>query len=296
MPLVSVVIPTYDRLPLLREAVASVRAQTFGGWELVVADDGSTDGTAEAMEALGDPRVRVVRLPHAGRPSIARNAGIRAARGEWVAFLDSDDVWEPRKLEVQLAALREAGAEWSYTALEMMDEAGRTVPFRAWTFRPLSGMIVRALLREETAATMSTLMVRRSLLEAVRGSDETLHRRDDVDLTLRLAARAPAAGVGQVLTRMRVHAGRITAAIDTPHEATLQPFLRFLAREADPELREIARRKCAELLVSGAVFQAARRRRWKAARLLAASLRYRPAAGRWLRAAVSVGLRAAGLR
>jgi glycosyltransferase involved in cell wall biosynthesis len=110
MPTISVVIPTYDRRALLMEAVESVRAQTFAGWELLVADDGSTDGSADAVEALHDPRIRVLRLPHAGQAAAARNAGVRAARGEWVAFLDSDDVWAPHKLAVQLDLTRAAGA------------------------------------------------------------------------------------------------------------------------------------------------------------------------------------------
>ena len=80
-PTVSIVLPTFDRLALLREAVDSVRAQTFGDWELIVVDDGSEDGTAEYLEALAreEPRVRVARLPHSGRPARARNEAVRDA-------------------------------------------------------------------------------------------------------------------------------------------------------------------------------------------------------------------------
>src|SRR5688500_16163655 len=130
MPAVSAVIPTYNRLPLLMQAVESVRAQTFGDWELVVADDGSTDGSAEAVEGLGDPRIRVLRLPHTGNAGAVRNAGVAASGGEWLAFLDSDDVWLPQRLELQLAAVRDANVQWSYAGAELMDSAGRPLPLR----------------------------------------------------------------------------------------------------------------------------------------------------------------------
>ncbi|HEX2080944.1 MAG TPA: glycosyltransferase family A protein, partial [Longimicrobium sp.] len=195
VPTVSAVIPTYNRLPLLLAAVESVRVQTFGEWELIVADDGSTDGSAEAVEALGDPRIRVLRLPRTGSPAVARNAAVRAARGEWVAFLDSDDRWLPRKLELQLSAVRRAGARWSYTALVLVDEEGGPLPFRAGGFRAISGHILPDLLAMRIGATMSTLMVSRALLEEVGGFDEALRMRADLDLAFRLAARAPVAAV-----------------------------------------------------------------------------------------------------
>jgi glycosyltransferase involved in cell wall biosynthesis len=296
VPTVSAVIPTYNRLPLLLAAVESVRAQTFGDWELIVADDGSTDGSAEAVEALRDPRIRVLRLPRTGYAAVARNAGVRAARGEWVAFLDSDDVWLPQKLEVQLGAVREAGAPWSYTGLALVDGRGSPVPFRTARAPALSGHILRALLADEAAATMSTLMVSRVLLDQVGGFDETLRMRADFDLVLRLAARAPVVAVPEVLTHLREHPARITAAAESPHALTCRVYERFLAREGDAELRRIARRRCAILLTDGAVHEARLGHRARAVRLLARSLRYRPPPLRWGRALASVGLRVLGRR
>ena len=107
MATVSVILPTYNRLPLLRQAVESVVHQTRGDWECIVADDGSTDGTHDHLSELRDRRIRVVSLVHSGSPPIARNAAIATARGEWIAFLDSDDLWHPSKLEVQLRSLAE---------------------------------------------------------------------------------------------------------------------------------------------------------------------------------------------
>jgi glycosyltransferase involved in cell wall biosynthesis len=296
MPTVSVIIPTYNRRPLLMEAVESVRAQTFTDWELVVVDDGSTDGSADAVEALHDPRIRVLRLPHAGRAAVVRNAGVRAARGEWVAFLDSDDLWEPHKLAVQLDLTRVAGARWSYTRLALMDAAGLPVPFHAGGPGVRSGRILRELLMSEVGASLSVLMVSRALLEEVGGFDEELRLRDDLDLALRLAAREPILAIDETLTRVREHSGRMTSAADGPHEATFRVYERFLRRERDPALRRIAMEQSALLLVDGAVHEAAHGRPGRAFGLLRRSLAYDPPPARWGRAAASVTLRTLGLR
>jgi glycosyltransferase involved in cell wall biosynthesis len=103
-PVVSVVIPTYNRAHVIGDAVASVMAQTFRQFELVVVDDGSTDGTAEILASISDPRLRAIRQANAGAAA-ARNAGVRAARGTLISFLDSDDLWKPDKLEREVAFL-----------------------------------------------------------------------------------------------------------------------------------------------------------------------------------------------
>ncbi|HVN26441.1 MAG TPA: glycosyltransferase [Candidatus Paceibacterota bacterium] len=105
-PKVSVIIPTYNRSDLLRNAVASVQGQTFGGWELVVVDDGSTDDTKAVVAALAakDPRIRYAYQPNAGQGA-ARNTGIAMTRGTYLAFLDSDDAYLARNLETKLAVL-----------------------------------------------------------------------------------------------------------------------------------------------------------------------------------------------
>jgi glycosyltransferase involved in cell wall biosynthesis len=288
MPAVSAVIPTYNRLPLLMEAVESVRAQTFEDWELIVADDGSTDGSAEAVEALGDARIRVLRLPHARDEGRARNAGVAAARAEWVAFLDSDDLWLPRKLEVQIAATRAAGVRWSYAGAEMMDAAGRPLPFRAGGSGFVSGRIVREVLTLEATVFIDTLMVSRALFDEAGGFAERLGGRADHDFALRLAERADAVAVPQVLARVREHGGRMTGAMGAPHEKSARVYERFLQRNRAPGLRRVAFEQLARLLVDGAVHEARGGRRRRALRLLLRSLRYDPPPARWARAVVAV--------
>lgn len=103
-PLVSVIIPTYNRAALLRESVESVLKQTYREIEIVVIDDGSTDDTAAVMQSYGS-RIRYSRRPNAG-VNAARNVGIKLAKGQFLAFLDSDDLWEPYKIELQVALLK----------------------------------------------------------------------------------------------------------------------------------------------------------------------------------------------
>lgn len=252
MPLVSAIIPTFNRLPLLLQAVESVRAQTFAEWELIVADDGSTDGSADAVEALGDARIRVLRLPHAGDEAVARNGGAAAAGGEWLAFLDSDDVWLPHKLQAQVAATLDAGVRWSYAGVEMMDEAGRTVPFHAGGHRAASGRIVREVLTFDATVFIDTLMVSRALFDEAGGFHAGLEGRADHDLALRLAERAEALGMPDVLARVREHPGRMTADLTARYEKSARVYERFLARESDPTLREVAEGQIAILLAKAA--------------------------------------------
>lgn len=107
-PQVSVVTPTYNRAAVVGRAITSVLNQTFSDLECIVVDDGSTDQTVPLVEGFQDPRLRLVRLPANGGPSLARNVGIQAACGELIAFLDSDDEWLPQKLELQVKRMQEA--------------------------------------------------------------------------------------------------------------------------------------------------------------------------------------------
>ncbi len=123
-PLVSVIIPTWNRASLLVEAVNSVLQQTEKRIEVLVCDDGSTDDSRRLVEALGDPRVKWIDGPRFGRPAPARNRGIAVARGKWVAFLDSDDTWHPLKLEMQIRVLQSSGLRACSTNAERMISAG----------------------------------------------------------------------------------------------------------------------------------------------------------------------------
>src|SRR5262249_22851215 len=146
VPEVSVVIAAYNQARWVGEAIASVRAQTFVDWELVVVDDGSTDATSEVVARhADDARIRCLRQAHAERAA-ARNRGIAATAGPLVAFLDADDWWLPKKLERQVAALAAAPeAAFCYTPARFVDEARRPLPLRQ-PARATAGHVSRKLL------------------------------------------------------------------------------------------------------------------------------------------------------
>src|SRR5579863_629895 len=162
-PEVSIVVPTFNRLKYLRPAVESVFAQTFTDWELIVADDGSEGETAAYIAALADrPRVSMLTLPHTGNPAAVRNAGVCAARGEYVAFLDSDDVWLPQKLAVQIDSLRShAERQWSHTAFSVIDASGKQLTgAQALTWPAAEGRVLDKLITMELVIAPASVMVR----------------------------------------------------------------------------------------------------------------------------------------
>lgn len=257
-PKVSVTVPTYNRLPHLREAVASVVAQTYPNWELIVVDDGSEDGTQEWIAGLDDPRIRLLALPHSGNLGHVRNRGIAEARGELVAFLDSDDAFEPRKLEAQVAALTarpECG--WSYTALTRVDRTGAEIGdagIRSW--REISGWILEDLLRFDALVDTPTVMVRRTLLDQVGPLDEDLSECQDYDLFFRLARVSPAVAVPEALTRKRVHAGSLSGDRLRVHEAWIVVYERFGARSTERRVRHTCDREARRHRLSAAMRRA----------------------------------------
>jgi glycosyltransferase involved in cell wall biosynthesis len=205
---VSIILPTFNRLEFLRPAVASVFAQTFADWELIIADDGSSADTRDYLRTLDDlPNVKVIWLPHSGRPSVASNAALREARGEYVAFLDSDDMWLPNKLEMQIASLRRhTTRKWSYTRFALIDASGnRTDSARTGNWRAPSGWILEKLLKEETVIALPSVVVSRQLLERIGAFDEQLVMCYDDELWFRLAAHSEIDGVDEPLTLIRRH-------------------------------------------------------------------------------------------
>jgi glycosyltransferase involved in cell wall biosynthesis len=213
-----VVLPAYNRAHTIREAIASVLRQSWRDLELLVVDDGSTDGTVEAVRAETDPRVRVLSTPHNLGPSGARNHGIAAARAPWIAFQDSDDEWLPEKLARQMKRLLEPGAPWIGAHCGMIivgaaeDRRGARTEVRyipnASVRRP-EGDILEDVLRTSFISTQM-LVVRRDVLEAVGGFDEELRALVDWELMLRLAPRGPFAFVDEPLVLQRFSANSIT--------------------------------------------------------------------------------------
>lgn len=200
-PLVSVIIPTYNRARLLRRALDSVLSQTFQDFEVLVVDDGSTDDTEEAVAAFVDPRIRYLRQLENRGVSAARNRGMEEARGEYVAFLDSDDEWLPKKLDLQLRVFRAARESVGlvYTGAEVVYEDGavqKLVP----EHRGRIGEVVVG--RNVIVGGMSGVMLRRTVVEHVGGLDEAYPAIEDWDYWVRIAASYEVDYEPRVLVRL----------------------------------------------------------------------------------------------
>lgn len=199
---VTVVVPTRNRPRLLAEAVASARAQTLPPAEIVVVDDGSDPGQTPVLDALEAEGVRVLRSGRSHGGSAARNKGWRAATQPLVAFLDDDDLFVDRKLELQLPVVCRPEVRWSWTDYRQVDRD---------TLAPIADQSPRdptfAGVLARSDVSNCTLLVERTLLEQVGGYDESLPRNQDRDLVLRLLRAAPGAPVpeGGPLTLVRWH-------------------------------------------------------------------------------------------
>ena len=184
-PLVTVIIPTYNRGWILQEAIDSVLDQDFSDYELIVVDDGSSDNTREILGAYGD-RITVLRQPNRG-VSAARNRGINEAAGQLIAFLDSDDLWLPGKLSTQVEFFEDnADAVINQTQEIWIRNGQRVNPKKR--HHKFSGMIFERSLAL-CLVSPSAVMIKKSLLEAVGGFDENLPACEDYDLWLRISCR-----------------------------------------------------------------------------------------------------------
>jgi glycosyltransferase involved in cell wall biosynthesis len=206
--LVSVILPTFNRVKFLRPAIESVYAQTFTDWELIIADDGSGLETQQYLRSLASqPRVTVIWLPHSGRPAMVRNAALRRAAGEYVAFLDSDDLWAVRKLERQIETLRSrVNCRWSYTAFLRVDAGGNPLPeetVRPWV--PYEGRIFEQVVTGRASIRTPSVLAARQLVAQAGGFDEAMLSAEDYDLWLRLALCSEVAIVDEPLVYVRYH-------------------------------------------------------------------------------------------
>ena len=265
-PLISIVIPAYNRWNFLQEAVASVIAQTNTNWELVIVDDGSTDGTKEKIALLNDQRIHVLSLPHCGNIALLRNAGVAAGSGEWLTFLDSDDLWLPEKLELQLLLLQQHERSWSYGGSELINESRLSIAFKSGSHTPVSGWITKELLANKVSVPIGSLMLKRTLLNAIGGFDSNpeLIFREDYELTLRLSLKAEAVALQSMLVRVREHPGRSTNALSDGNKRTAFLYGHFAKHCTDKKLKKIAIRRQAHHITEMAVENITQKKYWQA--------------------------------
>ena len=202
---ISIVMPCYNASGTVGRAIMSVRDQTYKKWELIVVDDGSFDGSANLISSIDEPRLKLFFQANAG-PAAARNRGLQEASGQFVAFLDADDSWDPRFMERMLAALEDAeDAVLAYCGWQQLGiRGGGGQPFIPPDYEPMD--------RAETLLggcrwPIHGVLVRRKAIDSVGGFDETLQTSEDYDLWFRVAPQGRLILVPEVLAYYHHHEG-----------------------------------------------------------------------------------------
>lgn len=228
MAKVSIVIPTYNQAALLHHALDSVRAQTEPDWEAIIVNNHSDDDTAAVVGSFDDPRLKLINFRNHGVIAASRNVGIREASAEWVAFLDSDDLWSPDKLARCLAVAGDDVDAVSHPETIVEHGVARTVTATATAAR----VRYRSLLFDGNCLSPSAILVRRAMLMDLGGfaEDPALVTAEDYDLWLRLAARgARFAFVDTPLADYTLHAANSSGAVVRHMEAGLTVLARHYA-------------------------------------------------------------------
>jgi teichuronic acid biosynthesis glycosyltransferase TuaG len=207
VPRVSIITPAYNAAAHIGETIASVQAQTFEDWEMLIADDASSDDTCAVVAgfAAQDSRLTLIRQAENGGPAVARNAALAEARGRYICFLDSDDLWLPEKLERQLAFMAETGAAVGYTAFRRLSQDGR----RVGKVIGVPASLTHEQLLKNTAIATLTVMIDREKTGPFRLTDAGY---DDYILWLELLGRGfTARGLQQDLARYRTVGGSVSS-------------------------------------------------------------------------------------
>jgi len=200
-PVVSVIIPTLNRASILPRAIGSVLAQTFSQWELIIVDDGSTDTTDEVLALYKeDPRITIYRHTENQGTSVARNTGITHSSGRYIAFLDSDDVWEPTKLEKQVDVLerKDASVGLVYSGAKFIEADTKRVRIK---HANAEGDIFLDEIAYNPIGSPSRVMIRRQCIEKVGVFDILFKSHEDWDLWIRIAKQYSCACIDEPLVQ-----------------------------------------------------------------------------------------------
>ena len=211
-PKVSVIIPTYNRADLIKETIQSVFDQTFQSFEIIIVDDGSTDNTRQVVKNINSPKIKYIYQDNSGRPAHARNRALKETRGEYIAFLDSDDLWLPHKLELQVKFLdkhQDVGLVYSQAKIFGKTKGIFAIPPVARFAR--TGWMFDELLKINFIPTLTTL-VRKKCLDRIGYFDEDpgLTSIEDYELWLRLSKEYQIGFIDQLLAEYRVHSTNLS--------------------------------------------------------------------------------------
>lgn len=204
--LVSIIMPSYNTGDFIAEAIKSVLTQTYANWELIIVDDCSTDSTDDIVAAFRDSRIFYLKNKENSGAAVSRNRALRKAKGKWIAFLDSDDLWLPRKLEHQISFMEKNNYHFSYTQYEVIDSSGKSLK-QFWT-----GPKKITKLKMYTYNYMGclTVMYDSKFMGLIQVSN--LKKRNDYAMWLRAVRRCPSYLLKERLSKYRVRpSGSITS-------------------------------------------------------------------------------------
>ncbi|MGA1871247.1 MAG: glycosyltransferase family 2 protein [bacterium] len=204
---VSVIIPTYNRAKLLDEAIKSVLEQTYKNFEIIVVDDCSTDNTEEIVKKIKDTRIRYIRHEENHGGSAARNTGIKAAKGDYIAFHDSDDLWLPQKLEKQVDILiNHKDIALVYTNIIYIDNNGKYLKVGFEPTKFVSGYAFKECLLADTPCLLATWLIRKSCFDTLGYFDEDFQMAQGREMELKIARIYKIYGIKEPLYLNRIHA------------------------------------------------------------------------------------------
>ena len=271
MTLVSVVIPVHNRRGFVLDTVRSVLAQTWPHLEVIVVDDGSTDGSADLLEETFGDRIRVIRLPTNQGRSTARNTGWALARGELVAFLDSDDLWAPDKLARQVPCFADPAVALVHTWVAKIDangaplEADSAALAREFALAAARGSDYAGLTETWCRMYTSAVLVRREALRTSGGFDPRISNFEDWDVLWRIARSGRVIAIEEPLVMHRTHPGNTVTrwvAVAEPWLHVCRKHLAELPRSGDPRTRRARH----NLLLNLSLGEYWRRNRWPSRR------------------------------
>lgn len=205
-PLISVIIPTYNRGMLIGETIQSVLDQTYRNWELIIVDDGSEDNTETVVANYKDVRIHYIKISHSGIFGFVRNQGIKISMGELIAFLDSDDLWKKDKLEFQVSLLlQNSKAMFAFSNIDIIGESKVVTPDYENVF--VGNVLLPVLEERRFVFYPSCLIFKRSILNTTGLMNETLSSGSDMNFFFAMSARFIGIFTNRRLTKIRKHAG-----------------------------------------------------------------------------------------
>jgi glycosyltransferase involved in cell wall biosynthesis len=229
--LISIVLPTYNRGHLISETIQSVLNQKYSNWELIIIDDGSTDNSRGTINKFNDQRIQYYAIDHCGILGKVRNTGLRYCKGDYIAFLDSDDIWLPNKLNFQLSLLEKyPQAAFAFGHGEQFGDSPILPPHLEPLF--VGNVFLPMLLNERFVFYVPTIIFKKEILNETMAIDESLKSGGDIDFFLRMAHSHDGIFSNEIVVRIRKHQHSHSHDLElTAHHEYLEMIYRFLKND-----------------------------------------------------------------